>query len=84
MNVPITSSLTSSGSTSSESKSLIRIGCENTGTSRSRHSPPAGSASLFFTTIDAIDDGSLWLVPSRLSAPSPTTRRMVWLPRAPS
>ena len=59
----------------------MRIGCENTGTSRSRHSPPAGSASLFFTTIDTIDDGSLWVVPSRFSAHSPTTRRMVWVPR---
>ena len=59
----------------------MRIGCENTGTSRSCQSPPAGSASLFFATIDAIDDGSLCDVPSSLSAPSPTTRRMVWLPR---
>ena len=58
--VPMTSSFTSSGSTSSDSKPLMRIGCENTGTSRSRHSPPAGSASLFFTTIEAIDAGSLW------------------------
>ena len=59
----------------------MRIGCENTGTSRSRHSPPAGSASLFFAAIDAIDDGSLCVVPSKWSAPSPTTRRSVWLPR---